>query len=299
MINRIGYACINTSIDSNFKDCRLASVYKNGSSFLKEIILHNLKLTSDTLIWNINNNILMYRVTSKLIPFATHKDVLKSIHYNWYEDIDILNALNDIKKIVIENNVRLSMHPDQFTVLNSNRNDVVEKAIINLEYHKFLLEKLGGTDLIIHTGGVYGNKTEAMRRFIETYNNLNHDIRKYLRLENDDVSYTLSDVISISKCCGIPIVLDIHHYNCNNIESENLNDLIYDVNKSWILSGIIPKCHISSGIDNYKDRRHADYISPSDFFSFYDITKEINLDLMVEAKAKELAVLKLKNLINI
>lgn len=299
MINRIGYACINTSIDSNFKDCRLASVYKNGSSFLREIILHNIKLTKDTLIWNINNNILMYRVTSKLIPFATHEDVLKSIHYNWYEDVDILNGLNDIKKIVIENNIRLSMHPDQFTVLNSNRNDVIEKAIINLEYHKFLLEKLGGTDLIIHTGGVYGNKADAMRRFIKTYNTLSHDIRQYLRLENDDISYTLSDVISISKCCGIPIVLDIHHYNCNNTENEKLNDLIYDVNKSWILSGIIPKCHISSGIDSYKDRRHADYISPSDFFSFCDITNEITVDLMVEAKSKELAVLNLKKLINI
>ena len=296
MINRIGYACINTSIDSNFKDCRLASVYKYGSSFLKEIILHNVKLTKDTLIWNVNNNILMYRVTSKLIPFATHRDVLKTLDFKWYEDIDILNALNEIKKIVIENNIRLSMHPDQFTVLNSNRNDVVEKAIINLEYHKFLLEKLGGTDLIIHTGGVYGNKVDAIKRFIKTYNNLNTDIRQYLRLENDDISYTLSDVISISKCCGIPIVLDIHHHNCNNNGNEKLKNLIYDVNKSWILSGIIPKCHISSGINSYKDRRHADYISPSDFFAFCDITSEINVDLMVEAKSKELAVLKLKNL---
>ena len=296
MINRIGYACINTSIDSNFKDCRLASVYKYGSSFLKEIILHNVKLTKDTLIWNVNNNILMYRVTSKLIPFATHRDVLKTLDFKWYEDIDILNALNEIKKIVIENNIRLSMHPDQFTVLNSNRSEVIKKAIINLEYHKFLLEKLGGTDLIIHTGGVYGNKVDAIKRFIKTYNNLNTDIRQYLRLENDDISYTLNDVISISKCCGIPIVLDIHHHNCNNNGNEKLKNLIYDVNKSWILSGIIPKCHISSGINSYKDRRHADYISPSDFFAFCDITSEINVDLMVEAKSKELAVLKLKNL---
>lgn len=299
MINRIGYACINTSIEDNFKDCRLASVYKHGISFLKEIIINNLNLTKEILLWNIDKNILMYRASSKLIPFSTHSDILKDYSFRWYEDTDILNILKDIKKIVLENNIRLSMHPDQFTVLNSLKDDVIEKSIINLEYHQKLLELMGGSDLIIHTGGVYGNKSEAINRFIDTYNNLNINIRKYLRLENDDVSYSLGDVISISKGCGIPILLDIHHHNCNNGGIFNIKPLIGYINDSWKTTNLIPKCHISSGINDFKDKRHADYISPGDFFAFCEITEDIIVDLMVEAKKKELAVLELKSFINI
>lgn len=299
MINRIGYACINTSIDNNFKDCRLASLYKHGISFLKDIILHNLNLTKDTLLWNIDNNILMYRATSKLVPFSTHSEILKDFDFRWYEDKDILKSLNEIKKLVVENNIRLSMHPDQFTVLNSLKDDVIHKAIINLQYHKDILEHMGGTDLVIHTGGVYGDKTGAMKRFVETYNRLDKNISKYLRLENDDVSYSLSDVISISKSCGIPILLDIHHHNCNNGGVYDIKPLVGYINHSWKPTGIIPKCHISSGINDYKDKRHADYISPADFFAFCDITNDITVDLMVEAKLKELAVLELKKFIKI
>ncbi len=299
MINRIGYACINTSIDNNFRDCRLASVYKQDISFLKEIILHNLKLTKETLLWNVDNHILMYRATSKLIPFSTHKDILRDFDFRWYKDTDILKELEEIKKVVLKNNIRLSMHPDQFTVLNSLRDDVVENSIINLEYHKELLEHMGGTDLIIHTGGVYGDKTEAMKRFVETYNNMDKDISKYLRLENDDVSYSLSDVISISRTCGIPVLLDIHHHNCNSGGVYNIKPLMGYIKDSWKPTGIIPKCHISSGINDHKDKRHADYISSADFFAFCDITNDITVDVMVEAKLKELAVLELKKLMNI
>ncbi len=297
MINKIGYACINTSLKDNFKDCRINSVYKQGVSYLKNIILHNLSLTRDTLLWNVNNNIFMYRSTSKMIPFATHRDILKEFSFRWYEDEDILESLSQIKTIVTENHIRLSMHPDQFTVLNSPRKDVVGNSISNLVYHKELLEKMGGTDLIIHTGGVYGDKPSAIERFIDTYNSLSKDIVKYLRLENDDVSYSLKDVINISKSCGIPIVLDIHHHNCKNDGCFNIKPFIADIEKSWNGTTLIPKCHISTGINGYKDKRHADFVSPGDFFAFCDITSDITVDLMVEAKMKELAVLKLKSLI--
>lgn len=299
MINRIGYACINTSIDNNFKDCRLASIYKQGIPFLKDIILHNLTLTKETLLWNIDKNILMYRASSKLIPFSTHSDILRDYEFRWFEDSDILKLLGEIKKIVLENDIRLSMHPDQFTVLNSFKEDVVDKSILNLEYHEKLLTSMGGTDLIIHTGGVYGDKSEAIKRFITTYNSLDKNIRKHLRLENDDVSYTLSDVIAISKTCGIPVLLDIHHHNCNNGGVYNIKSLMNYIKDSWDSTGLLPKCHISTGITDYKDKRHADYISPADFFSFCELTEDIKVDLMVEAKLKEMAVLELKSFINI
>ncbi|MEG1255784.1 UV DNA damage repair endonuclease UvsE [Clostridium sp.] len=299
MINRIGYACINTSLETNFRDCRLNSIYKQGILYLKDIIIHNLNLTKDTLIWNINNNIFMYRATSKMIPFAAHKDILKDFSFRWYEDENVLEILDEIKKIVLKNNIRLSMHPDQFTVINSLRKDVITNSIDNLIYHKELLQYMGGSDLIIHTGGVYGYKPAAMERFISNFNNLPYDINKYLRLENDDVSYSIKDVIEISKACGIPVILDIHHHNCNNDGILNINPLIKDICNSWNETTLIPKCHISSGITDYRDKRHADYISPGDFFSFCEITNNITVDLMVEAKMKEQAVLALKNFMSI
>ncbi|MEG0307795.1 MAG: UV DNA damage repair endonuclease UvsE [Clostridium sp.] len=297
MINRIGYACINTSLNDNFRDCRLNSVYKQGIPYLKDIIIHNLNLTKNTLLWNIDNDIFFYRATSKLVPFATHKEVLRDFSFRWYEDENILKILAEIKEIIHENNIRLSMHPDQFTILNSLREDVVLNSIDNLIYHKDILEYMGGSDLIIHTGGVYGDKPASIERFISNFNKLPKNIKKYLRLENDDVSYNLKDVLDISKTCGIPVVLDIHHHNCNNGGVNTVNPFIYDVSNSWKKTGLIPKCHISSGITTYTDKRHADYISPSDFFSFCEITEPVIVDLMVEAKMKEQAVLMLKTLI--
>lgn len=299
MINRIGYACINSSIKENFKDCRLKSVYTRGISSLKDITLNNLMVTEKTLRWNIKNNIFMYRATSKMIPFATHSDIIKDFSFRWYEDIDILNSLKKIREIVLNNNIRLSMHPDQFTVLNSPDENIVEKAVINLKYHRDLLVLMGGTDLIIHTGGVYGDKADASARFINSYLNLEEDVRKYVRLENDDISYDLKDVLRISDNCGIPVVLDIHHHNCKNDGNYDIKNLIPHINESWQTAGIIPKCHISTGLTKYNDKRHHNMVSAADFFAFCDLTDGIDVDLMVEAKMKEQAVLYLTSLLKI
>ena len=293
MINRIGYACINTSIKRNFKDCRLNSIYTKGIPYLKAIIVNNLELTKETLLWNINHNIFMYRATSKLVPFATHEEMLRDFNFRWYKDNDIVKLLSEIKAIVDSNNIRLSMHPDQFTVLNSPNEQVIKNSIRNLQYHKDILTSMGGSDLIIHTGGVYGDKKEAIKRFINTYNSLDKKISRFLRLENDDISYTVADVLSISKLCGIPIVLDIHHHNCNNDGEIHIANSILDIKNSWNNTKLIPKCHISTGISSYTDKRHADLISYGDYFAFCEITKDISIDLMVEAKSKEQAVLQL------
>lgn len=296
MIQRIGYACINTSIESNFRDCRLNSVYKNGIEFLKEISLHNLNLIKETLIWNIEHGILMYRTPSKLIPFGSHEGIINDFSFHWQEDSDILSCLNEISSIVKGNNVRISMHPDHFTVLNSPNEAVVKNSIINLEYHRDLITMMGGTDLIIHTGGVYGDKLESMNRFVSVYNSLEDSIKKCIRLENDDVSYSLEDVGHIYESCGVPILLDIHHHYCNN-EELDISSMLNKVYKSWENTGLIPKCHISTGLNGYRDKRHHDYVSVSDFLSFCEIVRDIPVDIMVEAKAKELAVLALKKLI--
>ncbi|EOC99277.1 UV DNA damage repair endonuclease UvsE [Caldisalinibacter kiritimatiensis] len=300
MLKRIGYACINTSLKpKKFSDCRLNSVYKYGINYLRDKIINNLKLTKEILNWNINNGIFMYRVTSKLLPLVTHPDLLNDFKWRWTEDEDILKLMEDVKDIVKKNNIRLSMHPDQFTVINSLNEKVVENSIINLQYHYEVLSRLGGTDMIIHTGGVYGNKSAAMERFIKTYNSLDNNIKKYLRLENDDKSYTLADVLYINSKTSVPVVLDIHHHVCNNNKEMDIKKEINKVVDSWTETELIPKLHISSGKEGKYDKRHHDYIKEEDMMSLLDLMENIDFDLMVEAKMKEKAVLKIKDFLNL
>ncbi|SFA72399.1 UV DNA damage repair endonuclease UvsE [Clostridium frigidicarnis] len=292
MIKRIGYACINNSLKPRtFQQCRLNSVYKYGIEYLREKIINNLKLTKDIIKWNVDNGIFMYRATSTLLPLVDHPDVLRDFQWKWQKDQEILKIMDEIKNIVQENNIRLSMHPDQFTVLNSTKRTVVENSINYLNFHYQILTLLGGKDIIIHTGGVYGDKTSAINRFIEEYKKLPEGTQKMLRLENDDVSFNIDDVLYISEKTSIPIILDVHHHRCNKKRDISYQD-IYRIKESWEDTGMIPKMHISSGKTGIYDKSHSDYIKEEDIISFISLIEDIDVDLMVEAKEKDNAALK-------
>lgn len=295
MIKRIGYACINNNLKPrNFQQCRLNSVYKYGIDYLRDKIVNNLELTKDILRWNIDNRIFMYRVTSNLLPLVDHPDILKDFEWRWQQDDELLNIMYEIKNIVQKNNIRLSMHPDQFTVLNSTKTSVVENSINYLNHHYEVLTLLGGSDIIIHTGGVYGDKISARDRFIEVYEELSKGIKEMLRLENDDVSFNIDDVLFISEKTSIPIVLDIHHHRCNK-KREITNDDIKIIKDTWRNKRMIPKMHISSGKIGFYDKSHSDYILEEDIKEFISLIQDIEIDLMVEAKEKDNAVLRLIN----
>lgn len=292
MIRRIGYACINNSLKPRtFQQCRLNSVYKYGIEYLREKIINNLNLTKDIMKWNVDNGIFMYRATSTLLPLVGHPDVLRDFQWKWQKDQEILKIMDEIKNIVQENNIRLSMHPDQFTVLNSTKRTVVENSIDYLNFHYQILTLLGGEDIIIHTGGVYGDKTSAINRFIEQYKKLPEGTQKMLRLENDDVSFNIDDVLYISEKTSIPIILDVHHHHCNKKRDISYQD-IHRIKESWKDTGMIPKMHISSGKTGIYDKSHSDYIQEEDIISFISLIEDIDVDLMVEAKEKDNAALK-------
>lgn len=294
MIKRIGYACINTSLKpKSFRSCRLKSVYSKGINYLREIIIHNLKLIKDIILWNLEKDIYMYRITSQVFPLVTHPDILRDFSFRWEEDYEILNIMQSIKEIALNNKIRLTMHPDQFTVLNSLNENVVKNSIKNIKYHYEVLKRLGGRDMIIHTGGVYGDKNSAIERFIKVYKNLSNEYKAYLRLENDDTSFTINDVLEISKNTDIPIVMDIHHHRCNNDGNTKIENIIDEVFKSWLELNRIPKIHISSGSLHVLDKKHADYITGEDYKYVLSLSRKYDFDVMVEAKMKEKAVLRL------
>ncbi|MEJ8555263.1 UV DNA damage repair endonuclease UvsE [Tepidibacter sp. Z1-5] len=298
MLQKIGYACINTHLQPRkFNDCRLNSVYKYGIVYLRDKIINNLYLVKDILLWNIKHDIYMYRVSSRLLPLVTHPDVINDFDWNWKKDDEILNIMNDISDLVIKYNIRLSMHPDQFTVLNSPNERVVKNSIINIKYHYDILKRLSGNDMIIHTGGVYNDKESATQRFIEVFNKLDSDIKNMIRLENDDKSFTVEDALYISSKTDIPIVLDIHHHKCNNPNNINIEKYISDIVNTWKNINLIPKLHISSGRDNKFDRKHSDYIHIHDFNYLLNVMSKYEFDLMVESKQKDKAVLDIMDIL--
>ncbi|MNN44259.1 UV DNA damage endonuclease [compost metagenome] len=211
--------------------------------------------------------------------------------WEWEKDADVLEITNQIKNIKESFGLRLTCHPGQYSPLNTPNEKVLHNAINDFHYHNTLMNLVGGTDIITHVGGMYGDKDTAKLSFIKNYNNLSEDIKKKLRLENDDKTFTVEDVLDISLKCGVPICLDIHHHNCNS--SGNIRNLIHDVMKSWDGYGT-PKFHISTGKSFKTDRAHADYISIEDFLDFVDILGDYDTDIMFESKTKDLSVLNIQ-----
>lgn len=287
---KLGFACINTTLgkEGRFKTITVKSANKLTQQELikkvKGITVDNLYNTYKILQWNIENNIFMYRMTSNMIPLATH-ELLKG--WIWWDDKDILNICNKIKQLVINNSIRISFHPDQFCVINSPKEEVFQMAVGILNYHNRLSDLLGNDTLILHIGGIYGDKESAKLRFISNFIKLPVDIQNKIVLENDDKSYNVEDVLDVCKYLGVRMCIDFHHDRC--LPSNNGTEwIMYNVIATW--KGQTPKCHISSSRDSITDRSHADYVSSEDVKRVVELTKG-KFDIMFECKMKELSVL--------
>lgn len=286
---RFGYACINISTNMKFRTCRLKTAQQEGVQKIKELTLKNLSLIEDNLKWNIQNSIFFYRVTSNVVPFATHTLTRDELKWEWYNDKEILEFTSKIKDLVLNNNVRLTVHPGQYSPLNTPNKKVLKSTFLDFEYHDKMMDLMGGTDMITHVGGMYGDKEKAKIEFIHNYFNLSDSIRRKLRLENDDKIFTVEDVLEISNVCDIPVCLDIHHHNCNPCEKD-IRELFPLVVETWENVGK-PKTHISSGKTHPLDRSHASYIRREDIEEFLSIIGDYDVDIMFESKMKDLSVL--------
>jgi UV DNA damage endonuclease len=286
---RLGYACINETLGKTFRSCRVATVEKLGIDVIKERTLENIKLTKEIIEWNISNEILFYRLTSDIVVLATHPINT----WDWRNDQDFLKICSEINELQKNNNLRLTMHPGQYDVLNSPNNEVVKKTKQDLMYHNDLLNLVGGTDIILHLGGKYGDKENALKRLIDETNSLSLDVKQKLRFENDDKVYTVTDALFISEQTKIPVCFDIHHHFCNPTD-EDLKCELKRVWKSWEGFGI-PKVHISSGRESKVDRRHHELISSIDFDQLLIHLNGQDVDVMIEAKSKDKALLNLIN----
>ena len=149
--------------------------------------------------------------------------------------------------------------------------------------------------MVLHVGSSQGGKEASIDRFIENLKLFPQNITDKLIIENDDKTFTAKDVLDLCKRINKPMVLDVHHHICNN-EGEEIEELLPEVFKTWENEILPPKIHFSSPREFENDRKHADYINSSDFIKFLEKAKEvcdIDFDVMIEAKQKDLALEKL------
>jgi UV DNA damage endonuclease len=263
---------------------------------LSDICLHNVQSLFKSLQYVADKGIGAFRILSPLFPRYTHPEVAYTL-----DDLPagqlITHEFARIRKFREQNAIRLSFHPDQFNVLSSPRPEVIRNTMRELEYQGLLADLVDAEVINLHAGGVYGNKEAALRRLEKNIEQLPDSVRSRLSLENDDISFTPADLVPVIEKLHIPLVYDVHHHRCNPDEL-SVEEATAGAMKTWHNLDREPYFHISSpknGWHKGSPKPHADYINPADFPSCW---QEQKITVDVEAKAKELAVLKLMNDLN-
>ena len=301
-MNRLGYACINMNLsNSKPKVTTNRTMIKRtftdkGLPYASELALQNCKDLLIILKWNNDNGINFFRLSSDLMPWASEYDITTLPHYT-----EISNTLKECGKYASDNDIRITSHPGPFNVLTSPHPHVVDNCIKDLTIHGQVFDMMGLSrtpynKINIHIGGAYGDKVSAMKRFCTNFHRLPNSVKSRLTVENDDKAsmYSVVDLYEgVYKVIGIPIVFDYHHhrFNTGGLSEEDALEVAIS---TW--GDVVPVVHYSESRsieqedDKIRPQAHSDYVY--DYINTYGN----EVDIMVEAKAKELAVLKYKQI---
>ncbi|MCS6801776.1 MAG: UV DNA damage repair endonuclease UvsE [Chloroflexota bacterium] len=285
VLRRLGY--ITTALGSGAitdKSCHLRSATPER---LRALIRANLAGLAATLDYNRAIGVRFYRLSSQLIPFASHP--VNTLEW-WREEEETLAAIG---RTIQRDGVRCGMHPGQYTLLTSPDERVTANALADLAWHVRLLRALGlgrEAKIVIHGGGAYGDKAAAMRRFVARYRALPEEWREHLVLENDERVYSVADVLAIHEATGIPIVFDAFHHAI----LPTPGDLLPRVFATWQPEDGPPEVHFSSQAPGKPPGTHADDVDPVDCAAFLAAAPAPPFDCMLECKRKDLALLALR-----
>ncbi|MDY7040198.1 MAG: UV DNA damage repair endonuclease UvsE [Chloroflexota bacterium] len=256
----------------------------------------------------------MYRMASALAPYLTHPD-LPQFHDQIEECAAELAAIGETARA---DGLRLSLHPSQYIVLNTPDETVAAKSVQEVTSMARILDAMGlGPEsvVVIHVGGVYGDRQAARQRFATRYLQLSDPARRRLVLENDDTRFAVNDVAWIHRQTGIRLVFDHLHFCNHNPQRMDTVEALAMCLDTWP-ADVQPKIHFSSprtamhvverksddSGEKYKLRQprwtqHADFIDPFAFIAFLRAVRAAGLrdfDVMLETKAKDLALLRLR-----
>lgn len=289
---RFGLCCVFLKQPIRFRNTTVKAIRSMDRDValdkLSGLCMTNADALQASLQFCADNGIGCFRVTSQILPLKTHAECGYDVSVLPDGD-EVVRRFKACGEFARTHDIRLSFHPDQFVVLNSPRPDVVGRSIEELEYQAHVAEWIDADVVNIHGGGAYGDKSDALARFARNLNRLSDRVRQRLTVENDDTSYTPSDLLPLCRAENIPLVYDVHHHRCNQ-DDLLVADATAEAIVTWDRE---PMFHISSPIAGWKGphpRRHHDFINLRDFPQCWN---ELTVTVEIEAKAKEVAVRKL------
>ncbi len=288
---RLGYACVNTQLPSSARTVRLANATPER---LRELIAENLDALEAILRWNAEHDIAVFRLTSNLIPLASHPVNTLA----WWDEF--ADRFDELARVIADAGARISTHPGQYTVLSSAQPAVVAAAIAELEYHQRLLAALGldrSHKIVLHVGSGAADPAAARARFAAAFGRLSDGARERLVLENDE-RWPLDRVLELAGPLGIPVVFDaFHHSLAPSFDGDAVRDVVLAAGETWDDGDGRQEVHYSTQDPGKRPGAHAQTIELEPFAAFAAAVGDLPLDCVLEVKDKEQSVLRARELL--
>lgn len=289
MLRRLGFvASVLSEEITTSRTCRLRLATPER---LREVTSQNVESLAAAVGFLVRERIHLYRISSGLIPFASHS--VNTTEW-WKEYAQPLAAIGERLR---QHRIRVSMHPGQYTVLNSPNERIVTASIAELRYNALLLDTLGTgpeSKIVLHIGGLYGGTEEdAMARFVSVARTLPDEVRRRLVIENDDRLFDADEALSVSRRIDAPVVFDWLHHHANPTGG-SVRTVIADVFATWRQQDGVPKVHLSSQAKDAARGAHAEFVEAEDMVAMLAEMPDVPFDCMLEAKQKDFALLRLR-----
>lgn len=288
---RIGYACVNTLLPTSARTLRLANVSEER---LRELIAANLDALEAILRWNAAHAIRVFRLTSNLVPFASHTANTLA----WWDEFG--PRLRELGRLLRDEHVSVSTHPGQYTVLSSPHPHVVAAAVAELEYHARLLVAMGLDEshkIVLHVGSGAAERREATARFADGFMRLDEAAQARLVVENDE-RWPVADVLPLARSLGIPLVFDVfHHELAPSLERLSVREVVLLAAETWRAPDGRQEVHFATQAPGKRPGAHAETLDVEAFLAFFGAVGDLPLDCVLEVKDKEQSVLQAKELI--
>ncbi len=290
---RYGFACKTIGVPG--ADLSSLTLARATPENMLAVCRHNLRALETMLRYCASAGIPLMRISSDIIPLASHPQNA----FDWRAQLH--DEFSSLRNVLAATGIRVSMHPGQYTVLNSPRQEVVEHAVADLVFHADFLDALGADGsarIVLHLGGGYGDRPSAMARLTENLLALPPQTLARISLENDERTFTIEDAIAVCGRCGLPAIFDVFHHSLNAPAKGSLEYWLDRSAETWAAKHGRPKLHYSQQLAGGKPGMHSRSIAMQDFLEFHHSLGQREVDVMLEVKDKNLSAVKCGQLTN-
>ena len=294
---RLGYACINLELRErdvySTRTLIIDSIEKKGIDEAKRLALLNIADLAKIFEHNESLGIRFFRLTSNLFPHMENPRITHLISDSTYSIDFAREELARAGKIAREYGHRITAHPGQYAQLGTPRKEVFEQTVRDLTVHAQIFSAMGllpthGSVMIIHGGGVFGDKLETLTRWKENFRKLPREVSQYIAVENDEFQYSVLDLLPVCEELGVPLCVDFFHHSVKHHIQFDIwsEDILQRVLATWKLRGIKPKCHWSQQRPESRPGTHdncVDNIPPR----LLKWCVDNYVDIMLEVKHKD------------